>query len=142
MTIQSIDKCRARVGKPKKLGAYPVTASTLIKEGTIVSLVSGLALEGVTATTHTTVGVARKRADNSAGGAAAIKVEVEEGDFPFDNSTAGDLLANADIGALVYLVDNNTVAKTNGGATRSVAGRLMGFFSDGRPIVRIGLTDK
>lgn len=142
MTIQSADKARAHYGVIAKPMHYPMTASAVIKEGAMVSLVSGLALETVTATTHTTVGVARKRCDNTGGAAAAKSVEIDEGDFPFDNSSAGDLLTNADIGALVYAVDNNTVAKTTGGATRSVAGRLVGFFSDGRPVVRIGLTEK
>ncbi len=142
MTIQSVDKARAHYGVIAKPMHYPMTAAATVKEGAMVSLVSGLALETVTATTHTTVGVARRRCDNSAGSAAAKSVEVDEGDFPFDNSAAADALANADIGALVYAVDNNTVAKTSGSSTRSIAGRLVGFFSDGRPVVRIGLTEK
>lgn len=142
MTIQSVDKPRQRQGANGRRMKYPVTAATTIKEGSLVSLVSGLALEAATATTHTTVGVAWRACDNSAGAGAAKFVEVDEGDFPFDNSSAADELTNADIGALVYVVNNNTVAKTNGTSTRSVAGRLVGFFSDGRPVVRIGLTAK
>lgn len=142
MAAQTTDKARPRYGKLKKPMHYPMTADTVIKEGAIVSLVSGLALEGATATTHTTVGVARRRCDNTGGAAGAKYVEVDEGDFPVDNSAASDALANADIGGLVYLVDNNTGAKTNGTSTRSVLGRLVGFFSDGRPVVRIGLTEK
>jgi hypothetical protein len=142
MAAQTVDKARPRLGKNGRRMKYPMTADTVVKEGTIVSIVSGLALEGATATTHTTVGVAWRRCDNAGGAAAAKEVEVDEGDFPFDNSTAGDALTNADIGAVVYLVNNNQVAKTNGGSTRSVAGRLVGFFSDGRPVVRIGLLAK
>lgn len=142
MSAQTTDKARPRQGENGRRMKYPMTADTVIKEGAIVSLVSGRALEGATATTHTTVGVAWRRCDNSGGAAGAKEVEVDEGDFPFDNSSASDELTAADIGAVVYLVDNNTVAKTNGSSTRSVAGRLVGFFSDGRPVVRIGLTAK
>jgi len=142
MAAQTIDKPRSRFGKIKKTMPYPMTAGAVIREGALVSLVSGLALETVTATTHTTVGVARERCDNTGGGAGAKFVNVEEADWPFDNSTAGDALTNADLSTVVYAVDNNTVAKTNGSSTRSVAGRLVAFFSDGRPVVRIGLLDK
>ncbi len=42
----------------------------------------------------------------------------------YANSTAGDLIIAADIGKDVYLVDDQTVAKTSATATRSVAGRV------------------
>lgn len=138
MAAQSTDRARPRYGeKNNKPMHYPMTAATIVKNGTLVVLASGLAKEGTEATGLIAVGVARKRCDNSAGGAAAKYVEVDEGDFPFDNSTSGDLLANADIGNDVYIVNNNQVAKTDNSAARSKAGKLVGFFSDGRPVVRI-----
>jgi hypothetical protein len=138
MAAQTIDRPRAHYGKIAKPMKIPATAGALVREGVMVSEVSGLGLETVTATTHNVLGVSRKRCDNTGGAAAAKTIEYDEGDFAFENSAAADALANADIGNLVYAVDNNTVAKTDGTSTRSVAGRLMGFMSDGRPIVRVG----
>jgi hypothetical protein len=42
----------------------------------------------------------------------------------FQNSTAGDLIAQADVGTDCYIVDDQTVAKTSGTNTRSVAGKV------------------
>jgi hypothetical protein len=43
---------------------------------------------------------------------------------PFANSASSDEITRAAIGTDVYLVDNQTVALTNGSSTRSVAGRV------------------
>jgi hypothetical protein len=40
------------------------------------------------------------------------------------NSAAADLIAKADIGASCYVVDDQTVAKTNGGGARPRAGKV------------------
>ncbi len=136
MAAQTVDRPRARYGKIGKPMHYPMAGNSVIKEGAIVVLDAGLAEEGNEDTGLVAVGIARKRCDNTGGAAGAKYVEVDEGDFPVDNSSAGDALANADIGADVYLVNNNTVAKTSNSDARSIAGRLVGFFSDGRPVVR------
>lgn len=43
---------------------------------------------------------------------------------PFQNSAAADQLADTDVGATVYGVDNQTLAKTSGSSTRPAAGTL------------------
>lgn len=43
---------------------------------------------------------------------------------PFKNSADADLLADTDVGATVYGVDNQTLAKTNGSNTRPAVGTL------------------
>jgi hypothetical protein len=48
----------------------------------------------------------------------------KDGWFRFANSAAGDLITIADLGTDCYVVDNQTVAKTSGGATRSIAGKV------------------
>ncbi|MFO1351910.1 MAG: hypothetical protein U1F68_15050 [Gammaproteobacteria bacterium] len=102
---------------------FPVAASTKIYAGALVALnSSGLAVPGSTSTTLKCVGRADAQADNSAGAASAINVKTRRGVFRFGNSSAGDLIALADVGASCYIVDDQTVAKTNGGSTRSVAG--------------------
>ncbi len=111
---------------PKREGkmlSLPVAASTLIYAGGIVCVnASGWATKGAVATTLKTVGVAVERADNSAGANGAIQVRVERGTWLMANSGGGDLIARADIGTQCFVVDDQTVAKTNGGSTRSVAG--------------------
>jgi hypothetical protein len=51
-----------------------------------------------------------------------VKVRIRRGVLSFANSAAGDLITRADIGKSAYVVDDQTVAKTSGSATRSIAG--------------------
>lgn len=53
------------------------------------------------------------------------KLKIEFGEFAWNNSAAGDLIAQADVGNDCYIVDDNTVAKTDGSASRSKAGKIM-----------------
>lgn len=111
--------------------SFPAAASKVLA-GTIVVLnSSGNAEAGATATGKVCVGVAEETVDNSGGSAGAKQVPVRRGVFAFANSTAGDLIANTDYGADCYIVDNQTVAKTNGANTRSKAGVVRGVDSDG-----------
>jgi len=108
------------------MAAYPVLASTKVLAGTLVVLTAaGYAQGGAVATTLKAVGMAQETADNTAGASGDIKVTVRrDGWFHFFNSAAGDLLTIADISASCYIVDNQTVAKTDGTGTRSVAGKV------------------
>lgn len=102
-----------------------VAAAKKIYAGALVARdASGYATPGAVATTLIGAGCAAEQADNSAGAAAAITVTVQKGVFRFANSTAGDLITTADIGNDCYIVDDQTVAKTNGTGTRSVAGKI------------------
>lgn len=106
--------------------SYPVKAATVIYGGAFVALdASGNAQGGATATTLIAAGRAEERVDNSAGAAGAKSVRVRRGVFRWNNSAAGDAITAAEIGDDCYIVDDNTVAKTNGGATRSVAGKIV-----------------
>lgn len=89
---------------------------------------SGLATPGATATTLLAVGRVKRQYTDDAGN---VRVEMERGVFKFGNSSAGDLIANTEYGKQVFIVDDQTVAKTNGGSTRSVAGICRGVDSDG-----------
>lgn len=101
----------------------PVAASTTIYAGSLVCLnASGYAVPGSTATTLKARGVAQEQVDNSAGAAGAQEIETRRGVFPFANSSSTDQITRADIGSTAYIVDDQTVAKTNGTSTRSVAG--------------------
>ncbi len=63
--------------------------------------------------------------DNSGGADDAVTVKARRGTFRWANSAAGDAITAADIGSDCYIVDDQTVAKTNGTNTRSVAGKIM-----------------
>ena len=69
--------------------------------------------------------------DNTGGADGAVKVVVRKGTFRFANSAAGDAVARTEIGKTVYLVDNQTVAKTDGGGTRSPAGKVFDVDAQG-----------
>lgn len=111
---------------PKRIShqfAFGVAASTKIYAGGMVAInASGYATKGATSTTLKCVGVATEQADNSAGADGAINVPVERGTWRFANSSAGDAIGLANVGATCYMVDDQTVALTNGGSTRSAAG--------------------
>ena len=103
-----------------------VAAATRIFGGSIVCLnATGFAVPGSTATTLKADGVARNMVDNRDGANGALRVDVDKGVFCFANSAAADAITAADISADAYIVDDQTVAKTNGGTTRSVAGKIV-----------------
>jgi hypothetical protein len=105
---------------------FPVAAATKIFVGSIVGFnaAAAYATKGLTSTTFKSVGVAIEQADNTAGAAGDIRVKVRRGVWRFANSAAGDLITLADVNSDCYVVDDQTVAKTNGTATRSVAGKI------------------
>lgn len=109
----------------------PVKAAATIWAGSIVCInAAGLAVPGATATTLTAVGRAERRVTNS-GADGSVTVPVRRGAFRFANSAAGDAVTLADYGKQVFVVDDQTVAKTNGTNTRSVAGICRGVDAQG-----------
>ena len=110
----------------------PVAAATVIYAGALVAInAAGDAVSFSSATGLKTGGRAERRADNSAGVAGEISVEVSAGIFRFANSSAADLITRADIGADCYGVDDQTVAKTSGSNTRSIAGKVFDVDAQG-----------
>ena len=53
-----------------------------------------------------------------------MKFGSEAGVFRFENSSAGDAITRAEIGDDCYIVDDQTVAKTDGTDTRSLADKV------------------
>ena len=101
----------------------PVGAGSKIFAGALVMRnATGFVVKGATATLHFACGRAELAADNTAGANGAINVQWRAGTFRFANSAAADLIAQADVGKLCYVVDDQTVAKTDGTGTRSRAG--------------------
>lgn len=81
---------------------------------------AGDLIEGATAVGSFGVGVAQERVASTTAGLTPIRYR--PGTHRFANSAAGDLITKADIGAACFIVDDQTVAKTNGTSTRSPAG--------------------
>ena len=123
--MAALTKDRQTPDRSGKEFSFPVKASTQIFAGSIVVLAAGLAEPGKAATGLIAVGRAEAHADNRNGGNGDIDVPVRAGVFRFDNSASADLITRADIGADAWIVDDQTVAKTDGSAARSKAGRIV-----------------
>lgn len=113
----------------------PMKGATTIHQGGLVVMDTGLAVPGRTATGLIAIGVAQQTVVNS-GADGAKKVPTERGCFKFANLGA-DAVTAADIGKDCYIVDDQTVAKTSGTNTRSIAGKVIEVEADG-VFVRVG----
>jgi hypothetical protein len=128
MTALTADRNTPRIGDEGAITGIlklPMKASTKIFKGSLVVIDAGYAAPGRTALNLIAIGRAEYTVDNSTGAAGAKFIEVRRGMFGWANSTAGDLIAQANVGAIVYIVDDNTVALTSATNTRSVAGQVM-----------------
>ncbi len=111
--------------------SFPAAVAKILA-GTIVVLnSSGYAEPATTATGKIALGIADQTVDNSGGAAGDLQVPIRRGCFRLGNSASTDALANTDYGATCYLVDNQTVAKTDGTTTRSKAGVVRGVDTAG-----------
>lgn len=107
----------------------PVKTGETIYNGAQVALDGdGLAVAGKTATGLVTIGVADERIENAVAGSY---INVRCGVFLMENSADTEAVSTADIGKDCYMVDDATVAKTNGTNTRSAAGKVFDVDSDG-----------
>ena len=130
MSATSAERLTQKRATGKLLGIPLAVQKALV--GTIAVLNNaGFAEMGTTATTKKALGVFAETVDNSGGAAGDLKASIDRGVFKFANSTAGDAIALTDYGANCYVVDNQTVAKTDGSGTRSIAGVIRGVDPDG-----------
>jgi len=112
------------------LPSYGAKAAAKCYKGALIALNSGYAAPGATATGRVAVGVCLETTDNTSGADGALLVPIRSGIFKFANHGA-DLVVTADHGKTCYIVDDQTVAKTDGAATRSAAGKVVLVESDG-----------
>lgn len=115
------------------LREQPVGAGSNIFTGALIMRnAAGFIVRGAVATGCFGVGVAEDRANNSAGANGAISVRYRaEARARFRNATAGDLIAQADVGLRCWIMDDDQVGKTNGGGTRSPAGIIVAVDAQG-----------
>jgi hypothetical protein len=125
MTALSTDRNTPRMEGAPRLG--PMAAAAKIYAGALVMRdAAGFLTKGQTAVGLRGAGMALEQVDNSAGSAGDLNINYRSGVFRFVNSAAGDAIAKTEIGKLCYAVDDQTVAKTSGANTRSVAGIVAG----------------
>lgn len=134
--MTALSQARQPIEIEGKTGTAPVKGATTIWQGALVVADSALAVPGKTATGLIVLGVAEETARN-AGADGAAKVKFRRGTFDFSNSASTDEITAGDIGKDAYIVDDQTVAKTSGSSTRSVAGKIM-HIEGGRIFVRVG----
>jgi len=97
--------------------------AVLIYAGALVMRnAAGNITKGATATGSVGAGRAEERVDNSGGNAGDLTVTFRPGIFRFNNSASTDAITKAEIGDICFIVDDETVAKTDGSAARSPAG--------------------
>lgn len=82
--------------------------------GEILPAVAALGLVGI--------GRAEREVDNRDGEAGDATVEFDQGTFRFATAGGADAIDATDVGALVFMVDDQTVGATDGGGSRSPAG--------------------
>ncbi|ESQ78505.1 hypothetical protein [Asticcacaulis sp. YBE204] len=103
----------------------PMAAGVKIYKGTVVVRTSaGYARPGRTSTTDKVLGIAQETVDNTSGSNGDKRITVRKTVANLGNSASADALTIADIGNEVYLVDDQTVAKTSDTNARIVAGKL------------------
>jgi len=104
-----------RVGKA--VGGVRIFAGAIV-----MRTAAGLLTKGQTAAGLVAVGRADDQVDNRLGSDGDMDVPFNPGLFRYANSAGADEITAAENGTLAFVVDDQTVAKTDGGGTRSRAG--------------------
>lgn len=105
------------------LAEPPVAANARIWAGGLVMIQAGYAVPGQSAVGLLACGIAEASVDNTGGAAGAKRVKTRRGSFFMKNSATDPVLA-VDLWKDCYVVDDETVARTDGSGTRSKAGRV------------------
>ncbi len=118
--------------KDGEIISVPVAANAVIFAGAlVVANAAGFAAPGSVATTLTYLGRAEEPCDNTGGANGAKSVQVRRGKAFYFKNHAADLVVQASLGKVCYIVDDETVALTNGTNTRSAAGIVVGVDAGG-----------
>jgi len=119
-----------------------VQDGVVIWTGAIVVLDGGKAAPARSAVGLTVLGVARDTVDNRTFPTDLYghmrRVSVVSGVAQYENSRATDEITGADVGHTCFLVDDRTLARTDGGGKRSPAGTVHEVGHDRRVWVDLG----
>lgn len=127
-------------------GSVAIAANTRVFKGALVAInSSGLALPGTTKAGGAvrTVGFASHTVDNRNGSAlggtaGAAKVEVEYGVIGCKSGTSSDAITVAHVGRPVFVIDDETVGLTDGGAGARIPAGVVTEVRDGTVYVMVG----
>jgi hypothetical protein len=114
--------------------SYPIAAAVTCHQGGIVELSAlGLAQPAGTAgTPQPVVGVCiDPEGQDVSTGASSLQVKVAQGVFQFNVGTGIDALTQANVGGLVYAINDNTIGASSGNGLRAAAGTLVFIDSAG-----------
>jgi hypothetical protein len=130
--MAELDADRNTVSRSGDMRTLLCAAGKKFYKGAIAAVnAAGYATPGATATTIRGLGRCEDYKDNSAGLDGALSVTVMTGTFSFGNSAGADEITRADIGKDCYIVDDQTVALTDGTGTRSIAGKIFDVDENG-----------
>lgn len=108
-----------------------VAANAVIYAGSLVAVnATGYGTPGAAANNLKAAGRAEEYVNNNGGANGAQTVRVRRGVFKFANDGA-DPVGAAHLLSTCYMVDDQTVAATNGAGTRSAAGKVLAVDPDG-----------
>lgn len=132
---------RVPVEKKGRTTTAPVKGATTILQGALVVMEAGFAIPGKTGTGLIALGIAEASIANP-GADGAKSIVTRRGTFKFFNSADAQAITAADLGKTCFIVDDQTVAKTDGTAgedpaTRSRAGVVIDVDAGG-VFVRVG----
>ncbi len=121
-------KTARRAGKSL---VYPVSAGAVCYGGGMVGINTlGFMVAMSAIATLKCVGVCQEQVTGESPSGTSLGKVFRDPAY-FANSTAGDLITLADVGANCYAADDQTVAKTNGSSTRAVAGKIINVDANG-----------
>lgn len=132
MTALAADRDTPEAQTPDSMiHQLPTASSTQFYSGGLLVLdqADGLVKKGSTATGLIAIG--RSEENVLTGASNTRKIKAKSGIFRWGNSAAADAIAADDIGKDCYIVDDQTVALTDGTATRSKAGSIYDVDSTG-----------
>jgi len=120
---------------PAALGdvrSFPLPANGKIFAGAMVAITAAGFAAGATATAaNVTTGRADETVDNTDGANGDARVKVRRGVFQFANSGGADAIALTEVGKSCFVVDDQTVAKTDNAGARPVAGTVFDVDAQG-----------
>jgi len=118
--------------KDGELVQVPAAANAVCYAGGMAVLnATGYGAPGATALNLTYFGRFEEFVDNTGGADGAKTVMVRRKKAFYWKNEGTDLVTQADVGKVCYIVDDETVAKTNGTNTRSAAGTVIAVDANG-----------
>lgn len=118
---------RDTVNRSGLIFSYPAKRGIRFFVGAIAAIdsESGLLTNGGETKSLRGAGIVQEHVDNTGGDDGVEHVTIRRGQWRVANSAGADQLTLKDVGSAAYIVDDQTVAKTDGEGKRSIAGTVV-----------------